>query len=159
MVKGVIILFSAAVVTALTVNHFSPWGIALIGNWNTEKGVISAKPKNDVVAHEREIGDIHIVKEIYDRGGALFVDARPVEVFNEGHIAGAVPFPAGEMEERIEAFINTHAPETRIITYCSGRECEDSHILAEYLTDFGFKTVQVFVDGFPAWEKEGYPVE
>lgn len=159
MIKGVIILFSAAVVTALTVNYFSPRGIAWIGDWNVEKGVISARPKHDVVAHERELVDIKIVKAIYDRGGALFLDARPVEMFNERHIAGAVSFPAWETEQRMETFINTYPPETRIITYCSGRECEDSHILAEFLSDMGYPNVQVFLDGFPAWEKEGYPVE
>ena len=46
-----------------------------------------------------------------------------------------------------------------MITYCSGRTCEDSHNLARLLSEVGFTDVRVFIDGFPGWEAEGYPVE
>ena len=46
-----------------------------------------------------------------------------------------------------------------IITYCSGRECDDSHRLAVYLKDAGYTRIKVYIDGISGWEKEGYPVE
>ncbi|MFH0726633.1 MAG: rhodanese-like domain-containing protein [Pseudomonadota bacterium] len=159
MMKGIAILLGVAAITALTVNHLSSRGIALVGNWDTEKGVISAKSRDDVVVHEREIGDIQEVKKLYDRGGVVFLDARSVEAFAAGHISGAISLPVGEAEGLMEVFLKKHPADTHFVTYCSGRECDDSHRLAELMTDYGYTTVQVFVDGFPAWEGKGYPVE
>jgi rhodanese-related sulfurtransferase len=159
MVKEIVVLLSVSVITAFTVNLLSSSGIALVGDWDTQKGVISARSKDDVVVHDREIGDIQTVKRLYDRGDVVFLDARSVEAFTAGHISGAVSMPVGEAMEMLAAFSKQHPPDTHLVTYCSGRECEDSHRLAELLTDFGYTTVQVFVDGFPAWEEKGYPVE
>lgn len=159
MIKGIVIIFCVALITAFTVNHLSSGGIALFGAWDTKKGVISARSKGDVVVHEREIDDIQTVKMYYDRGDVVFVDARSMEAFTAGHIPGAASMPAGQAIGMLEAFLEKHPFETHIVTYCSGRECDDSHRLAELLTDFGYKTVQVFVDGLPGWEEKGYPVE
>jgi rhodanese-related sulfurtransferase len=67
--------------------------------------------------------------------------------------------PVGETDGMLQAFSKKHPRDTHLVTYCSGRECDDSHHLAEMLTDFGYTKVQVFVDGFPAWKEKGYPVE
>lgn len=159
MIKGIVVLFSVSVITAFTVNQLSPKGIALVGDWDTQKGVISARSKDDVVVHEREIGDIQTVKLLYDRGDVVFLDARSVEAFMAGHISGAVSMPVGEAMEMLADFSKEHPPDTHLVTYCSGRQCDEGHRLAELLTDVGYTTVQVFVAGFPAWEEKGYPVE
>lgn len=159
MIKGIIVLFSVSVITAFTVNLFSPKGIALVGDWDTQKGVISARSKDDVVVREREIVDIQTVKRLYDRGDAVFLDARSADAFTAGHIPGAVSMPVGEAMEMLAAFSKEHPPDTHLVTYCSGRQCDEGHRLSELLTDFGYTTVQVFVDGFPAWKEQGYPVE
>jgi len=49
--------------------------------------------------------------------------------------------------------------EKAIVTYCAGRTCEDSHNLAQLLLAFGYTEINVFIDGFPGWESEGYPIE
>ncbi len=148
-----------SVFTALTVNAVSPKGIALMGDWDTSQGVISAKPKDDPVSHDIEIGNVFAAKKIYDTGEAVFVDARTEENYLEGHIDGAVLLPAYQFEELIDNFRTTIPPFTMIITYCSGRECEDSHVLAQCLLDEGYSDVRVFVDGYPAWEEMGFPIE
>ncbi len=159
IIKELTVILGISVITALTVNAVSPKGIALIGDWDTSKGVISAKPKDDPVSHDLEIGDILNAKKIYDVGDAVFVDARTEEDYLEGHIAGAVLLPAYQFEERIDNFRKTIPPFVKIITYCSGRECEDSHVLAQCLLDEGYTDVSVFVDGYPAWEEKGFPIE
>lgn len=159
MIKGLAIIIGAAVITAFTVNHFSPRGIALVGDWDPMRGVVSAKAKDDVVIREREIQDLSIVAGLYGKSGVLFVDARPRSVFDQGRISGAVSIPVGNAEAYLDAFLETYPPETHIITYCSGRDCSDSHELAEILTDVGYTAVQVFVDGFPAWQAGGFPIE
>ncbi len=159
ILKEIVILLSFSAVTALIVNHFSPGGIALFGEWDVRKGVISAKSKNDVVDHEIEIQDVTKAKKIYDSGEALFVDARPEDIYNDGHIKGSLSLPVHLFDERINAFIADYPETAVIITYCSGRECDDSHLLAQRFAESGYFHVMVFVDGYPAWEKEGYPVE
>ena len=48
---------------------------------------------------------------------------------------------------------------THIVTYCSGRECEDSLELATSLIQMGYDRVNVYIDGYPVWQKKGYPVD
>jgi rhodanese-related sulfurtransferase len=144
---------------ALIYNALSPNGIALVGQWDTEQGVISAVARNNPVVHDIEIDSVQMAKEIFDTGQSVFVDARPLDNFNEGHIQGAYPLPIGSFEDGIEQFYETYPFSTHIVTYCTGRECLDSHELAQFLMDIGYNDVRVFIDGYPAWEENGLPIE
>ena len=157
--KEIAILLCIAFATAFTFNYFSPMGIALIGQWDESQGVITAKTKNDVVEDDLEIEDIKVAKQIYDNGEAVFVDARSSEDYEDGHIRSAVSLPIGKFDGLIDAFRDQYSSDIVIITYCSGRTCDDSHRLAQLLLDEGYANVSVMVDGYPVWEEEGYPVE
>ena len=159
LAEEIIILLGVAIVAALVVNFFSPKRIALIGQWDKAQGVVTAKAKDDVVVEDREIKDVKRAKQIFDSGKAVFVDARSDEDYESGHIPGAVSLPAGRFDQLIDDFIDQHSLDQPVVTYCSGRTCEDSHKLAQLFSDVGFKDVKVFIDGYPGWEKEGYPVE
>lgn len=159
MIKGLVFLLSIAIITAVTVNHLASQGIAIAGNWDARKGTVTARSKNDSVVPDREIREIETVKSVYDKKEALFLDARSTSEFSAGHIPGAVSIPAGTGRGKLEAFSIQYHRDTRIITYCSGRECNDSHHLAEMLEDIGYTKVQVLLDGFPAWKERGYPIE
>jgi rhodanese-related sulfurtransferase len=95
------------------------------------------------------------------REGRLFLDARRSSVYGEGHIPGARSFPVWESDigERVKALyeegLDQNAP---IVLYCSGGDCEDSHMLAEKLYMVGFNALYVYKDGFPGWQKRGLPV-
>jgi len=158
IIKEIVILLGIAVMTAFAVNAISPKGISLMGDWDTSQGVISARSKDDTVSHEIEIGDILTAKKIYD-SGAVFVDARTEEDYAEGHIKGAISMPAYQFEALKEEFKKIFPVYMPIVTYCSGRECDDSHVLAHCLLEAGYMDVKVFIDGYPGWEKAGYPIE
>jgi rhodanese-related sulfurtransferase len=91
----------------------------------------------------------------------LFLDARRSSVYADGHVAGARSFPVWEADiaERVKTFfeegLDQNAP---IVIYCSGGDCEDSHMLAEKLYMIGFNALYVDKDGFPGWVKKGLPV-
>ncbi len=93
--------------------------------------------------------------------GRLFLDARRSSVYADGHVSGARSFPVWESDiaDRVKAFyeegLDQNAP---IVVYCSGGDCEDSHMLAEKLYMVGFNNLLVDRDGFPAWQKRGLPV-
>jgi rhodanese-related sulfurtransferase len=158
-IKEIIILLGVSLILALVVNTFSPRGIALVGQWDIAQGVITANPVAGAAGQPQEIDSVALAKAIFDRGDVIFVDARSQNDYENGHIPRAISLPVGQFEERIGAFLNRYPPEQPIVTYCSGRICEDSHDLARFLSDVGFTDVRIFIDGFPGWEAEGYPVE
>jgi len=157
--KEVTIILGIALITAFSFNFFHPTGIALVGQWDTSQGVVTAGAKNDIVIDDIEIGTVDQARKLYDSGKYIFVDARSPEDYEEGHIRGAVSLPVGQFDEKIAAFEERHPPQAAIITYCSGRTCLDSHHLAGFLLEFGYDNVTVFIDGFPGWEAEGHPIE
>ena len=157
--KEMMIIIGVSVLFGFTANAISPNGIALFGNWDTTDGVVSAKPKDRDGSFFKEIDDIRAAKEIFDRGDTLFIDARHPDAYHEGHIPGAVSLPLGRFDDMIEGFRSKHPTSIPIITYCSGRECEDSHDLAQRLFMEGYTNIQVFIDGYPGWESKGYPRE
>ena len=157
--KEIFLLLGVAVALALMVNLISPRGIALVGQWNTAKGVITANPQPAEGKKPEEIDSVIWAKEIFDKGHVLFIDARSQDSYEQGHIQGAVSLPLGQFDEKIDYFLSRHALDQPLITYCSGRTCEDSRHLARLLSEAGFTDVRIFIDGFPAWKAEGYPVE
>ena len=158
-IREIVILVGVSVALALVVNTLSPGGIALVGQWDTAIGVITADPTGMTEAKPQEIDSVALAKEIFDKGDVLFVDARSSDNDQDGHIQGAISLPVGQFDERIESFLDRYSSDQPIVTYCSGRTCEDSHNLAQFLSDAGFTHVRIFIDGFPGWESEGHPIE
>lgn len=159
MAKELVILLGSAFVVAFAVNFFSPRGIPLVGRWDDSQGIVMARAENDVVLGDMEIDDVKIAKQFYDSGTALFVDARSCEDYDDGHIKGAVSFPLGQFDGFIDAFRDQYSTDSAIVTYCSGRTCDDSHELAHFLFEQGYANVSVYIDGYTGWEAEGYPIE
>jgi rhodanese-related sulfurtransferase len=95
------------------------------------------------------------------RADVPVLDARRTSVYRDGHIAGARPFSVWEADadEKVKAFYGEgHEPDAPIVVYCSGGDCEDSHMLGQKLFLAGFNNVLVYKDGFPDWAKRGLPV-
>ncbi len=157
--KGVSILLGAAISLSFFVNYVSPIGIALVGQWDESQGAIRAKKNGDKFVDDSEIKDVNIGKAIFDQQRAVFVDARSAEDYEAGRIKGAVSLPVGEFDMKIGEFLNRYPPDRPIVTYCSGRTCDDSHRLAEMLTELGYLHVSILIDGYPDWQKEGFPIE
>jgi rhodanese-related sulfurtransferase len=158
-IKEIILLVGASVLLALMVNHLSPRGIALVAQWDTAKGVITANAADGNEYRIAEIDRVPDAAKIFYDGDTLFVDARSAEDYESGHIPGAISLPVSQFDENIESFMNQYPVDQPIITYCSGRTCEDSHQLARLLLDAGFSEVWIFIDGFPGWQAEGYPID
>jgi len=117
----------------------------------------SFAPHPDKAAVEITPADVRLLF----RRKALFLDARRSSVYAESHIAGARSFPVWEsdIEARVKALyeegLDQQAP---VVVYCSGGNCEDSHMLAEKLYMVGFDNVLIYKDGFPDWQKRGLAV-
>ncbi len=57
-VKEIIILIVVSVVLAMLVNFLSPSGIALVGQWDTSQGVITASPSGTEEDKPEEINSV-----------------------------------------------------------------------------------------------------
>lgn len=105
--------------------------------------------------------DSESVRLLYARG-VPFVDARRTSVFEQGHIKGARSIPVWEsdLDDRLNALYQEGLDgEAPIVVYCSGGNCEDSHMLGQRLWGIGFNNVLVYKDGYPDWVKHNGPIE
>ena len=146
LLKEVAVLSLMAVVTALTVNFFSPAGISLI---QTD----SASNSPDVT-----IVDLETVQKIATLENVVVVDARSQEQYQAGHIPGAVCLPAYNSDDAVFSFMDNYPLTTTVITYCSGVLCHDSHVLADELGDVGYTDVMIFAGGLEAWQERGLDI-
>ncbi|HEX7419437.1 MAG TPA: rhodanese-like domain-containing protein [Thermoanaerobaculia bacterium] len=93
--------------------------------------------------------------------GALTLDARRTSVYEAGHIAGARSMSVWEsdVDEKVNKLYEERSDPREqlkpILVYCSGGDCEDSHMLAQKLWGVQFNNVYVYKDGFPDWQKRG----
>jgi rhodanese-related sulfurtransferase len=103
------------------------------------------------------------VKALHGKN-ALFLDARRTSVYEQGHIPGARTYSVWEsdIDDKVQKLFaersDTSAQALPIVIYCSGGDCEDSHMLAQKLWGIQFNNVYVYKDGFPDWQQHGAPV-
>jgi sulfur-carrier protein adenylyltransferase/sulfurtransferase len=90
-----------------------------------------------------------------ESGEPVVVDVREQDEWDEGHIAGAVHVPRGNLESRIERL----APDTSrpLIVYCSAGN--RSAFAAKTLADLGYEDVVSLAGGFTDWKRNGFPVQ
>jgi len=127
------------------------------------EGVSPASPSADIVAAFPPHPDkpwVEISGEDAVRllaAGVPFLDARRTSDYAAGHVAGARPFSVWEsdVDEKVMALLGERDGKQPLVLYCSGGDCEDSHLLAQKLWGAGFNNNLVYRDGFPDWEKRG----
>jgi len=106
-------------------------------------------------------GDMSIEEAVrlFERGAALFVDARSEADYQAGHIKGAVNIPELDFENHIGSFLERTAAETVLVTYCEGDACTLSKSLADKLSLAGFENVFHLKDGWGQWKERGLPID
>jgi len=155
----VIFLFSSVV--GLIYNSVYPKGIPLIRKRVKVGDTLLITPteqRPDTQPVSRALGREETFAA-YESGGAVFLDARPRSDYEEGHIEGALSLPEFHFDDVYPQLSELLTPQTHIIVYCQGRDCDESIIVAERLVEMGHRRVDVFLGGWPEWEDAGYPAE
>ena len=82
----------------------------------------------------------------------LFVDVRPREEWDEGHLPGAIHLPRNNLESRVEALVTDR---TRpLVVYCeSGSR---SAFATKTLVELGYEHAVNLAGGFADWKRNGY---
>jgi len=89
--------------------------------------------------------------------GILFVDARDIEEYEEGHIPRALSSEDFmELTFQIEEVQSKSDP---IVTYCGGGECAKSEDLAYDLQATGYNQIYIYLGGWMEWENKGFEIE
>jgi len=97
--------------------------------------------------------------ERFQKGEAIFIDARSKKEYNKEHIKGAINLPMEHLTD-ILSLKRTIASDTEIIIYSTDTNDEPKiNLLAMTLKDIGFSNIKLFLPGFSEWKKSGLPVE
>jgi rhodanese-related sulfurtransferase len=123
---------------------FCPWSENISGNTFSE--YVSTVSVDEAVA-------------LFNSNNAVFIDARPETIYNEGHIQGALCLPWNQAEDKCFDVIENIPPGKDIITYCDGATCDLCDQLAVFLCDLGFEKVRALVNGWTAWNQNNLPVD
>lgn len=115
-------------------------------------------PIEQAAAMEIRTTTLTEAKALFDRGEAIFIDARPAEAYAEGHIVGAVSLPYDTFEECYPEVADQLPVDLLLITYCDGTTCAKSAELALLLNQIGYSHLSVFFGGWTEWKNAGYPV-
>ncbi len=86
--------------------------------------------------------------------GAVVVDVREADEWEQGHIPGAVFIPRGFLELRIEEKVPDRSQE--VILHCAGGT--RSAFAAKTLTGLGYSNVSSLAGGFGKWKELGFPI-
>ncbi len=95
--------------------------------------------------------------DMMEKGGFLFVDVRPVDLFIRGHIPGALSIPAENYTElAVGAADWLHG--VPLVLYGSSANVNEADNLAGILMEEGFGPVSILVEGYEAWVEAGLSV-
>jgi len=102
--------------------------------------------------------DITTAKEYLDDGECIFFDARDLEYYEEGHIPGAINWPADDFDLLVDEKLDGVSRGDCMVIYCVGGSCDESYHLGQSLVLEGYYEVYLFEGGMEEWEFYGYPV-
>jgi len=148
IVREAALLIVLATGLGLLMNAWHPRGLSLLTPPATGEG--SADPL--------EISLEEAARRHVD-GSAVFVDARSTADYAAGPIGGALSGPGQEFAPLIEGYNAATEPETVIVAYCEGAQCELSRSLVTKLIDLGYAQARYVVDGWGRWKAQGLPTE
>ena len=164
----IIIILVCGILLGAINNTVSPNKIPWVQDYNT-KGVddddkwmpFSWDPTQDTVF---TLLGINRAYQEFEKGEAIFIDARLLDEYEEGHIAGAINVDfEGEADVynfQIEELQRLASTDAYLITYCAGTECDASLMLARNLYfDLGYKNIAIFFGGWEQWTEKDYPIE
>ena len=158
------IMFFVIVATVLAVgrNTIAPGHIPWVGEWGKTLAVEGDSIVRPASADTNDPPFLTFAqaKALYDdQENVIFVDARYPEDYQSGHIPGSVLLPF-EMFDDYWAGVEPQLPkDKKIVTYCSGEDCELSLFLARVLRDKGYTDLAIFYGGALKWQENNMPVD
>ena len=95
-------------------------------------------------------------KKLFDRG-VTFIDVRPVTLWNNGYITGAINLNL-KIQFTEKALSHYVTKEQEVVFYCMGPRCLISSKACAKAVGWGFKKVFYLREGYPGWKAAGYSI-
>ena len=131
-------------------------GAGLAGNQISPRGLPLITPHRQAQKVEAFIA-LDQAKQLWYRGGALFLDAREPADYAAGHIGNALNLPAQSFAQHFGEIAPMLTRESPLVLYCDGPECDLSQRLAENLRQLGYTNTRLLFNGWTAWRQAGLP--
>jgi rhodanese-related sulfurtransferase len=87
-----------------------------------------------------------------------FIDARDEAEYLAGYISRSINIPYYDFENHQQK-LGLLSIDKPIVTYCAGTDCDLSILLANQLSELGYKQVYIFFGGWIEWQNANYPTE
>lgn len=113
----------------------------------------------------QEIDFGELVKVFQDpataQGLNLFVDARKPDLYEEGHIPGAIQCDPYEPDDALNGIVARASGVERVIVYCGGGDCEDSIFMCRDLVEAGlpYDSLFLYPGGWKEWSTKQMPAQ
>jgi rhodanese-related sulfurtransferase len=98
-------------------------------------------------------------REHFEKGTALFVDARPKGAYATGHIKGAINLDPDEFDAWSGNFFSQVPQDRAVIVYCEQEQYRQSVALAEKLTWMGYEKIYGMKNGWGLWKENRLPID
>ncbi|WP_394250096.1 rhodanese-like domain-containing protein [Vibrio profundi] len=85
----------------------------------------------------------------------VLLDVRGVELFNDGHVQGAINIPHPRLNEKT---LSEFPADTLFVVYCAGPHCNGTEKAAIRLAKLG-RPVKKMIGGITGWIDEGFELE
>ncbi|MEI7731890.1 MAG: rhodanese-like domain-containing protein [Verrucomicrobiota bacterium] len=131
-------------------------GVGVAGNQLSPRGLPWITPPRQTTKAEAFIS-LTQARELWQLGGAFFLDARAPEDYAAGHIGNALNLPALSFARHFGEIAPMLTPESLLVLYCEGKECDLSHRLAATMRQQGYTNIHLLSNGWAAWRQAGLP--
>ena len=151
MLRQGAIITVAAVALGLSLNALRGERLSIVATWSGTSW--------DHEALEKLFIPIERAQALFPLKEAIFVDARPRELYEQGHITGARNLPLESFGEQVGSILGDIPSRTPLIVYVEGTDSTPGIELARKLLSRNYRNVQVLEKGLDLWMAHGLPVE
>lgn len=144
-IKVVPNLLLCAIVLASLANLALPNRIEWVYDWSNHVEGLAYSEKFPVATYEA-------MRDIVAEGESIIIDARPVELYAQGHIPGSLQLSPCKFEDIFGTLAMLNAKD-RLIVYCGHAFCEDALNVARMLRIGGFSDVGLYIGGWEEWKR------
>ncbi len=152
IIKQTLLVALVSGLLAGAANLVHPYRIPWVQDWGSYVEAKAMQAGIDIVP-------LSLARFLHELGNHLFVDARPVKEYGNGHIPGCISLPFDDLDNQLPTLEQVLDSERPLVIYCRNRECDDALLLAMELREMGRSNLLYYVDGFELWEESGCPVE
>ena len=140
-----IIILGLSLFLGIGLNVTNPHGIRLIPQLSSPETVSTVS--------------LSYATEKYRQGEAIFIDAMPVNFYNKEHIKGALNLPLPLFDIIYMLHFSGIDKGKELIVYGRTISRHYDKDVAQKLVLNGHNNIKILIDGLPAWEKNGNPIE